>query len=110
MYIPYYNPRANRIAQFYPDFIFWLQKGNDYFIVLVDPKGTTHADYQHKIDWYRTLFENSDIPRTLTYGNLNTRVFAFLHTDDVAVVGEEYRRYWFDGVDKVLETVLRLSS
>jgi hypothetical protein len=107
VYIPYYNPRANRMAPFYPDFIFWLQKGSNYFIVFVDPKGTTHADYQHKIDWYKTLFETSGTPRTLKHGRLNTMVFAFLHTEDVAVVGAAYRRYWFDGVDKALETVLR---
>lgn len=43
VYIPYYNPKKNDMSYFYPDFIFWLQKGNKYFIVFVDPKGTEHS-------------------------------------------------------------------
>jgi len=36
----YYNPRTNRISAFYPEFVFWLQKKNEYSILFVDPKGT----------------------------------------------------------------------
>ncbi|BDC35417.1 MAG: hypothetical protein EF806_00940 [Candidatus Methanoliparum thermophilum] len=27
VYIPYYNPNANKFSHFYPDFIFWLKRG-----------------------------------------------------------------------------------
>lgn len=47
VYIPYYDPNSNRIRQFKPDFIFWLQKGDRYAIVFVDPKGMRRADYQY---------------------------------------------------------------
>ena len=30
VYIPYYNPKRNSISHFNPDFIFWLQRGDDY--------------------------------------------------------------------------------
>ena len=35
-----------------PDFIFWLQEGERYFIVFVDPKGTEHRDPDRKIEGY----------------------------------------------------------
>ncbi|MBI4681174.1 MAG: restriction endonuclease subunit R, partial [Nitrospirae bacterium] len=60
VYIPYYSPKSNRVAYFKPDFIFWLQKGTEYFIVFLDPKGIAHTDYQYKLDGYKKVFENKD--------------------------------------------------
>ncbi len=34
-----------------PDFIFWLKKDNNYFIVFIDPKSTEFTKYQNKIHW-----------------------------------------------------------
>ena len=36
--VPYTNRIENKISNFKPDFIFWLQKGLDYHIIFVDPK------------------------------------------------------------------------
>ncbi|HWP81398.1 MAG TPA: DEAD/DEAH box helicase family protein [Bacteroidota bacterium] len=105
VYVPYYNPKLNRIAEFYPDFIFWLQKGKNYFIVFVDPKGTSHSDYQHKIDWYQRLFEESGRPKVLNYRKLESKVFVFLNTEDVAKVGAKYKPFWFDTMGSVLERI-----
>jgi len=49
VYIPYYNPKTNRIDKFKPDFIFWLKKANEYLILFIDPKGTEHTDAYRKI-------------------------------------------------------------
>jgi hypothetical protein len=57
--IPYYYPKDNRIANFKPDFIFWLKRGNRYHILFVDPKGTGRSEYEHKIDGYKSLFEEN---------------------------------------------------
>ena len=57
VHIPYYNPKENNMAKFKPDFIFWMQKGNEYVILFVDPKGTEHADGYRKIDGYSRIFE-----------------------------------------------------
>ena len=108
VYIPYYNPKTNRISQFKPDFIFWLQKGNDYFIIFVDPKGTAYTDYQHKIDGYRRVFEdNGGEKKVIPHEGLNVKVFSFLHTDDVGRLSEGYKDYWFDNMDQVLHHLLR---
>lgn len=107
--LPYYDPRSNRMRAFKPDFIFWLQKGTDYSIVFVDPKGTAYADYQHKIDGYRYLFENKNGVRSIHYDDLTVRVFSFLRTDDKNIPSEGYNRYWFDNIDTLLAQLLQSS-
>jgi superfamily II DNA or RNA helicase/DNA-binding transcriptional MerR regulator len=106
VYIPYYSPKSNCIAHFKPDFVFWLQKGKDYFIVFIDPKGTAHTDYQHKIDGYKEIFEEKDdTVRKLGYSKLNTRVFTFLYTRDANIPSAGYKRYWVDSVEKVMDYI-----
>jgi len=107
VYIPYYNPKTNGISQFKPDFIFWLQKGSDYFIVFIDPKGIEHTDYQHKIDGYRRIFvEDGNGRRAFVYEGLRVTVFMLFYTDDESKVAEGYKEYWFDNIGKALTSVL----
>lgn len=108
IYIPYYYPDANGIAYYYPDFIFWLQKGDNYFIVFIDPKGTKHTDYMHKVDGYKMLFEEENgKKKVFLVNNLKVKVFLFLYTTDVNELPQEgYRNYWVDSIDKILEIVL----
>ncbi|MFN3763009.1 MAG: restriction endonuclease subunit R, partial [Anaerolineae bacterium] len=81
IYLPYYDPMANRIAKFKPDFIFWLTKADDYFIVFVDPKGTEHRDADRKLEGYRMVFEEvPGQPRVIPYTSWRGRVFCFLWT------------------------------
>jgi hypothetical protein len=106
VYIPYYNPKSNGIRDFKPDFIFWLQKGSDYFIVFVDPKGTEHTDYERKIDGYRSLFEEDGGSRVIEHEGMKVRVSILLYTGDEGMVSERYRKYWCDSIDRVLNRVL----
>lgn len=92
VFIPYYNPKENNIASFKPDFIFWAQKGKRYLILFVDPKGTSFATYQHKVDGYKRIFEN----KKFSYNEYEISTSLLLYTDSIAEVGEGYRRYWFD--------------
>lgn len=109
VYIPYYHPDMNRIGRFNPDFIFWLKKGNDYYIVFIDPKGIKHTDYMYKVDGYKMIFEgDDDRPRELKFRDLTVRVYTFLRTDDINRLPQDsYRRYWFDNIDKVLTSILK---
>lgn len=103
VYIPYYDGSSNKVREFKPDFIFWLQKGDEYFMVFIDPKGTEHTDYQRKMDGYSAIFEKADgSKKTIVHDGMKVRVFAFLHTDNVDGLSKEYKRYWFDDVGKVL--------
>jgi hypothetical protein len=97
--IPYYYPYENRIANFKPDFIFWLQKGTDYHILFVDPKGTSRTEYQHKVDGFRKLFERDEAPIRFAHEGLDVRVHLFLYTQDRAFVADYYRRYWLDTIE-----------
>jgi superfamily II DNA or RNA helicase len=107
VYIPYYNLDRNLLSKFKPDFIFWLKKGNEYFIVFVDPKSTKFTDYENKISWYKKLFEEENKPKGFKYNGLNCYVYCFLYTDDkdkVRYFG--YEKYWFEDFDNILKVVL----
>jgi len=99
--IPYYNPKENDIANFKPDFIFWAQKDKKNLILFVDPKGTSFATYQHKIDGYKRLFENKE------YSYNGQKVFTklLLYTNSIAQVGEGYRKYWFDNFTDFIKKI-----
>lgn len=99
VYIPYYDPTQNRAdARFKPDFIFWLQKGNDYRIVFVDPKGTEHTAGIRKLDGYRRVFEDNGKVKMIPHAKDHVRVYAFLYTVRLAQVPLDYRRHWFDNM------------
>jgi len=104
--LPYYDPEVNRIRDFKPDFIFWLQKGADYYIVFIDPKSTKHTDYQHKIDGYRYLFEDQDGVKPIEHDGLTVRVFTFLRTDDRNALSQGYIRFWFDDMHTLLTQLI----
>ena len=100
VHIPYYNPKENNMARFKPDFIFWLQKGNDYVILFVDPKGTENTDGLRKIDGYSRIFETPDHKDTKSYPfngfNIKTKLLLTPAHGGIAGVPEPQRKYWFD--------------
>jgi len=106
VYIPYYNPKENDIANFKPDFIFWMQKGNRYLILFVDPKGTEYADGYRKIDGYSTIFEAGEQKKSKDFSYngfiINTKLL-LKPRRGIADVLENYRRYWFDNFDDFAE-------
>lgn len=107
VYIPYYDAYQGRMAEFKPDFIFWFQKGMDYFIVFVDPKGTEHRDPDRKIEGYRMLFEESKgTPKVIVHEGMRVRVLCFLWTKDVAKAPIAYRHYWVDSVETLAKRIL----
>jgi superfamily II DNA or RNA helicase len=99
VYIPYYNPKENNIANFKPDFIFWMQKGKKYVILFVDPKGTEHADGYRKIDGYSKIFETKEGKESKTFPhnglNINTKLL-LKPRRGIAEVLDNYKKYWFD--------------
>ncbi len=101
IYIPYYNPKKNDMARFFPDFIFWMQKGNDYLILFIDPKGTEHIDGLRKIDGYSKIFETAGekkISKKFLYNGfiIKTKLLFKPAHGGVAGVPEPQRKYWFD--------------
>jgi type III restriction enzyme len=105
VYIPYYDGTSNKIREFKPDFIFWIQKGANYLIVFIDPKGTEHTDYQRKLDGFRAIFEKGDAAKVFECDGLKVRVYVFLAAQDVDGLPQLYKRYWFDNIERVIEKV-----
>ncbi len=101
--IPYYNPKEPKtMSYFYPDFIFWAQKGKRYLILFVDPKGTEHTDGYRKIDGYSRIFEikknGEKQSRDFSYNGFTVNVKLLLKPSrgGIALVPEPQRKYWFD--------------
>ncbi|WP_139522441.1 DEAD/DEAH box helicase family protein [Helicobacter pylori] len=89
LFIPYIDNATER--KFFPDFIFWLQKGDTQIICFIDPKGSKHTDYEHKADAYQLfkdkVFSSKDDP------NLKIKVVLKFYGDKDEV-GDGYRDYW----------------
>ncbi|WQZ83114.1 DEAD/DEAH box helicase family protein [Helicobacter pylori] len=89
LFIPYIDNAAER--RFFPDFIFWLQKGNTQIICFIDPKGSKYTDYEHKADAYQLfkdkVFSSKNDP------NLKIKVVLKFYGDKDGV-GERYRDDW----------------
>ncbi len=100
VYIPYNNPKTNRMDKFKPDFIFWLKKGTEYTILFIDPKGTEHTDAYRKIDGYSRIFEIGEQKesRDFLYNRfiINTKLLFMPARGGIAGVPEPQRKYWFD--------------
>ena len=99
-HIPYYDPKENRIARFIPDFIFWAQKGSEYTICFVDPKGAELIDWQRKVDGYRSLFESpAGKTKGFTQDETNVRLMLALFTKDRNELPDnEHKRFYFDSI------------
>jgi len=106
VYIPYYDPNANRIARFKPDFIFWLQKGSDYFIVFVDPKGTEYRDADRKLEGYQMVFEEKGRPKEFNYNGIKVRVLCFFWTTDRARIPDNLKQYWIGDVSNLVNQIV----
>jgi len=108
VYIPYYNPNVNKISPFYPDFIFWLKRGNGYFIVFVDPKGIEHSDWADKVNGYKEIFEKNR--QEINYNGFKVKVKLFLRAKDASIIQQrfpEHSQYWFDNIGKILEGLIQ---
>jgi len=103
VYIPYYNPNANRISNFNPDFIFWLKKGDNYFIIFVDPKGTEHTSYIYKIDGYRQIFEENEKQKIFNHSGLATTIKVLVRPKDISNIPDKYKPYSFDKIENILQ-------
>ncbi|MGN8390807.1 DEAD/DEAH box helicase family protein [Helicobacter pylori] len=90
LFIPYIDNGATE-RKFFPDFIFWLQKGGTQIICFIDPKGSKHTDYEHKADAYKLfkdkVFSSKDDP----HFKIKVVLKFYGDKDDV---GERYRDDW----------------
>ena len=105
IYIPYYDKEKNKMSKFFPDFIFWIKKSNNYNIIFVDPKGIEHTSYEHKVDGFSKIFEKDGKPRIFTYEGRNVIVHLYLYTKDKKLLPEKYKNYWFDSINQIFDII-----
>ncbi|GAA7740622.1 DEAD/DEAH box helicase family protein [Helicobacter pylori] len=91
LFIPYIDNAAER--RFFPDFIFWLEKGGTQFICFIDPKGSKHTDYEHKADAYKLFKDKIFNPKNDP--NLKIKVVLKFYGNKDGV-GERYRDLWIE--------------
>jgi hypothetical protein len=103
--IPYYDPTQNKMRDFHPDFVFWLRRWNDYFIVFIDPKGMRIADYQYKVAGYQELFTDPVTGEMIVFkqNDLNVRVSLALYTADANQAPLAYKDFWYDHPKSILQ-------
>lgn len=89
LFIPYIDNAAER--RFFPDFIFWLQKGNTQIICFIDPKGSKHTDYEHKADAYQLFKDKIFNPKNDPNFKIKVVLKFYGDKDEVA---DGYRDYW----------------
>ncbi|MGL2371007.1 DEAD/DEAH box helicase family protein [Helicobacter pylori] len=89
LFIPYFNSVTER--RFFPDFIFWLQKGDTQIICFIDPKGITYADYEHKADAYKLFKDKIFNPKNDPHFKIKVVLKFYGNKDKVA---DGYRDYW----------------
>ncbi len=91
LFIPYIGEHATE-RKFFPDFIFWLEKGGTQIICFIDPKSSKHTDYEHKADAYKHLFKDKIFnPKNDPQFKIKVVLKFYGNRDDV---GEDYRDYW----------------
>ncbi|HOK35043.1 MAG TPA: hypothetical protein PLB19_02860, partial [Candidatus Paceibacterota bacterium] len=109
--------KENRIDNYHPDFIFWMQKDNNYLILFVDPHGTAYSDINKKIDYYSKIFEIEGTKESKIFSSdrfgikekFNIRVKLLLKPSQggLAPVPENYKQYWFDTFDNFADKIIK---
>ncbi|GHP62026.1 helicase [Helicobacter pylori] len=102
LFIPYINDATER--RFFPDFIFWLQKGDTQIICFIDPKGTKISDYQHKADAYKLFKDKIFNPKNDPHFKIKVVLKFYGNKDDV---GDKYKDDWIQK-DKLKDFFLTL--
>ncbi|GAA8854723.1 DEAD/DEAH box helicase family protein [Helicobacter pylori] len=102
LFIPYIDNAAER--KFFPDFIFWLQKGGTQIICFIDPKGSKHTDYEHKADAYKLFKGKVFTPKDNPHFKIKVVLKFYGNKDDV---GDKYKDDWIQK-DKLKDFFLTL--
>lgn len=95
IFVPYFKDLIEK--PFYPDFVFWLKKGDEYTILFFDPKGTAYTEYEHKVDGFCEIFEEKQKAKVFTQkGMPKISVKLFLYNYESKTVGKLYERFWIN--------------
>ncbi len=89
LFIPYFNSATER--KFFPDFIFWLQKGGTQIICFIDPKGTEHTSSLRKADLYKLFKDKVFTPKDNPHFKIKVVLKFYGNKDRVP---DDYKDHW----------------
>ncbi|WP_100967598.1 DEAD/DEAH box helicase family protein [Helicobacter pylori] len=90
LFIPYIGEHTTE-RKFFPDFIFWLQKGGTQIICFIDPKGTEHTSGIRKADVYKLFKGKVFTPKDNPHFKIQVVLKFYGNKDRVP---DDYRHYW----------------
>ncbi|GAA7615866.1 DEAD/DEAH box helicase family protein [Helicobacter pylori] len=103
LFIPYIGEHATE-RKFFPDFIFWLEKGGTQIICFIDPKGSKHTDYERKADAYKLFKGKVFTPKDKPHFKIQVVLKFYGNKDGV---GDKYKDDWIQK-DKLKDFFLTL--
>ncbi len=103
VYIPWYDPKTNKIEHFKPDFIFWAKekKSNNYYIIFVDPKSTEFNEIYQKISGFINTFNK----KSYFQNKYNIFVKLFMIVKDISFIDKKHRAYCSENFEQILKVL-----
>ncbi|OOQ13318.1 restriction endonuclease subunit R [Helicobacter pylori] len=92
LFIPYIDNGATE-RKFFPDFIFWLQKGGTQIICFIDPKGTEHTSSLRKADLYKLFKDKVFTPKDNPHFKIKVVLKFYGNKDRVP---DDYKDHWIE--------------
>ncbi|WRF11528.1 DEAD/DEAH box helicase family protein [Helicobacter pylori] len=89
LFIPYIDNATER--HFFPDFIFWLEKGGTQIICFIDPKGTEHTSSLRKADLYKLFKDKVFTPKDNPHFKIKVVLKFYGNKDRVP---DDYKDHW----------------
>ncbi|GAA8151442.1 DEAD/DEAH box helicase family protein [Helicobacter pylori] len=90
LFIPYIGEHATE-RKFFPDFIFWLEKGGTQIICFIDPKGTEHTSSLRKADLYKLFKDKVFTPKDNPHFKIKVVLKFYGNKDRVP---DDYKDHW----------------
>ncbi|MFA5791439.1 MAG: DEAD/DEAH box helicase family protein [Candidatus Paceibacterota bacterium] len=98
--IPYFDSESGEYRTFFPDFIFWLKKNNNYYLKFIDPHGTQYIENSaEKIDGFNDFI--TDLVSLKNKKITNAEMYFYNDDQPGAGVDEKYRKYWTNDFVKI---------
>ncbi len=99
--IPYFDSESGEYRTFFPDFIFWLKKGEEYHIKFIDPHGVQEGrdNSVDKIMGFNSFVE--DVKKIKTNKNIFTNLYFYNENKPGVGTHKEYRKYWTSDFNKM---------
>jgi hypothetical protein len=99
--IPYFDNELGEHRTFFPDFIFWLKKGDNYYLKFIDPHSAQAGrdNSTDKIDGFNDFV--ADLVELKENRRLTAQMYFYNAMQPGMGMSEEYRKYWTNDFEKI---------